>query len=72
LSASIAAGEYGYDLPYFRRMLAAGSVDVLQVDATRCEGITGFMAASALADAFAVPPSGHTASALHLHPCCSV
>ena len=39
----IAAGEYGYDLPYFRRMLEAGAVDVLQADATRCGGITGFL-----------------------------
>jgi len=31
----IAAGEYGYDLFYFRRMLEAGAVDVLQADATR-------------------------------------
>jgi L-alanine-DL-glutamate epimerase-like enolase superfamily enzyme len=68
----VAAGEYGYELPYFRRMLTAGSIDVLQVDATRCQGITGFLAASALADAFAVPLSAHTAPALHLHPCCSV
>src|SRR5205814_6863323 len=29
----IAAGEYGYDVQYFRRMLEAGSVDVLQADA---------------------------------------
>jgi len=36
----IAAGEYGYDAPYFRRMLEAGAVDVLQADATRCGGIT--------------------------------
>jgi L-alanine-DL-glutamate epimerase-like enolase superfamily enzyme len=35
----IAAGEYGYDLGYFRRMLAAGAVDVLQADATRCGGL---------------------------------
>ncbi len=28
----IAAGEYGYDLFYFRRMLDAGAVDVLQAD----------------------------------------
>ena len=34
----IAAGEYGYDLLYFRRMLEAGAVDVLQADATRCGG----------------------------------
>ena len=40
----IAAGEYGYDLFYFRRMLDAGAVDVLQADATRCGGITGFLA----------------------------
>ena len=41
----IAAGEYGYDLPYFRRMLEAGAVDVLQADGTRCAGITGFLQA---------------------------
>ena len=41
----IAAGEYGYDLFYFRRMLDAGAVDVLQADATRCGGITGYLAA---------------------------
>src|SRR5262249_43895472 len=37
---NIAAGEYGYDLPYFRRMLEAGAVDVLQADASRCAGVT--------------------------------
>ncbi|MBV8513875.1 MAG: mandelate racemase, partial [Acidobacteria bacterium] len=42
---SIAAGEYGYDSYYFRRMLEAGSVDVLQADATRCGGFTGFLQA---------------------------
>src|SRR5947199_249015 len=39
----IAAGEYGYELQYFDTMLAAGAVDVLQPDATRCTGITGFL-----------------------------
>ena len=68
----IAAGEYGYDVRYFRRMLAAGAVDVLQADATRCLGISGFLAASAVADAFAAPLSAHTAPAIHLHPCCAV
>jgi L-alanine-DL-glutamate epimerase-like enolase superfamily enzyme len=68
----IAAGEYGYDAPYFRRMLEAGAVDVLQADATRCLGITGFLAASALADAFGVPLSSHTAPAVHLHVACAV
>src|SRR5207253_1830317 len=57
----IAAGEYGYDLPYFRRMLETGAVDVLQADATRCAGITGFMAVSALCSAFGAPLSAHCA-----------
>jgi L-alanine-DL-glutamate epimerase-like enolase superfamily enzyme len=67
----VAAGEYGYDAPYFRRMLAAGAVDVLQADATRCLGITGFLRAAALAEAFMIPLSAHTAPALHVHVCCA-
>src|SRR5690625_4565457 len=39
----VAAGEYGYNQPYFERMLNAGAVDVLQADATRCGGISGFL-----------------------------
>lgn len=68
----IAAGEYGYDLPYFRRMLEAGAVDVLQADATRCAGITGFLQVGALVDAFGIPLSAHTAPSLHLAPCCAL
>ncbi len=67
----IAAGEYGYEPFYFRRMLEAGAVDVLQADATRCGGYTGFLKAAALADAFALPLSAHTAPALHLPICCA-
>ena len=68
----IAAGEYGYDPFYFRRMVEAGAVDVLQADATRCGGFTGFLKAAAIADAFSIPISAHTAPALHLHVCCAV
>ncbi|MDI1480278.1 enolase C-terminal domain-like protein [Polyangium sp. y55x31] len=68
----IAAGEYGYDTFYFRHMLASGSVDVLQADATRCRGITGLMRAAALCDAFSIPLSTHTAPALHVHPSCAL
>ena len=67
----ITSGEYGYDQVYFRRMLEAGAVDVLQPDATRCAGITGFLAVAALAEAFEVPISSHTAPALHLHAACA-
>lgn len=67
----IAAGEYGYELHYFRRMLEAGAVDVLQVDASRCCGVSGFMRASALCEAFGLPLSAHTAPTLHAHLCCA-
>ena len=68
----IAAGEYGFDLFSFRRMLEAGAVDVLQVDATRCGGITGFLRAAALCEAAPVPLSAHTAPTLHGHLCTCV
>ncbi|HPQ15711.1 MAG TPA: enolase C-terminal domain-like protein [Bryobacteraceae bacterium] len=67
----IAAGEYGYDLVYFRRMLEAGAVDVLQADATRCAGITEFMRAAALAASHSVRFSAHTAPSLHTPLCCA-
>jgi L-alanine-DL-glutamate epimerase-like enolase superfamily enzyme len=68
---NIAAGEYGYDLPYFERMLAAGAVDVLQADATRCAGITGFLQVAALCEARSLPLSAHCAPSLHVHACCA-
>jgi len=68
----ITAGEYGYDLFYFRRMLEAGSVDVLQADATRCAGITGFLQAAALCSAQPIPLSAHCAPSLHVHPGCAL
>ncbi|MGH9393220.1 MAG: enolase C-terminal domain-like protein, partial [Terriglobales bacterium] len=63
---------YGYDLGYFRRMLAAEAVDVQQADATRCAGISEFLRVGALCDAHQLPMSAHTAPALHLHPCCGL
>jgi L-alanine-DL-glutamate epimerase-like enolase superfamily enzyme len=68
----IAAGEYGYDSRYFRRMLEAQAVDVLQADATRCAGITGFLKAGALCEANCLPLSAHTAPSVHMHVCCCV
>lgn len=68
----IAAGEYGSDLFYFRRMLQAEAVDVLQADATRCGGITGFLRVAPLCDAASIPLLAHTAPSLHRHPCCAL
>jgi L-alanine-DL-glutamate epimerase-like enolase superfamily enzyme len=68
----IAAGEYGYDVFYFRNMLAAGAVDVQQADVTRCGGITAFLQVAALCQAHNIPLSAHTAPALHTHVACAV
>ncbi|HUZ12271.1 MAG TPA: enolase C-terminal domain-like protein [Caulobacteraceae bacterium] len=67
----IAAGEYGYEPFYFRHMLEAGAVDVLQADLTRCLGITGFLRAADLADAWSTPFSCHCAPAFHLAAACA-
>lgn len=69
---SIAAGEYGYNLSYFKNLLQGDAVDVLQIDATRSVGITGFMQAAALSKAENIPVSAHTAPAIHVAPCCAV
>jgi L-alanine-DL-glutamate epimerase-like enolase superfamily enzyme len=53
-------------------MLQAGAVDVLQIDATRCGGFTGFLHAAALAHGFGVPVSAHCAPHLHAHVCSAV
>lgn len=63
---NIAAGEYGYNLPYFEQMLSAGSVDVLQADATRCGGISTFIKAGHTCEAHQLPFSSHCAPSLHL------
>lgn len=67
----IAAGEYGYGPGHFRRLLEAEAVHVLQADATRCLGYTGFSKAAALCEAFELPLSAHTAPHLHLPCCCA-
>jgi L-alanine-DL-glutamate epimerase-like enolase superfamily enzyme len=66
----IAAGEYGYDVGYFERML--GCVDVLQADVTRCGGITGLLSASGLANAHSIDLSAHCAPAISAHAFCAV
>jgi L-alanine-DL-glutamate epimerase-like enolase superfamily enzyme len=63
----IAAGEYGFDVGYFERMIAAGAVDVLQADITRCAGITELLRVGALCRARNLPLSLHCSPAAHLH-----
>ena len=64
---AVAAGEYGYLPGYFEQMLGAEAVDILQADATRCLGISGFLQASALCTAHHRTLSSHCGPSLHLH-----
>ncbi len=68
----VAAGEYGYTVPYFEQMMATGSIDVLQADATRCGGISGFLKAADICFAHQLLFSSHCAPSLHLHAALSV
>lgn len=68
----VAAGEYGYTIPYFENMVSVCSVDVLQADATRCQGITGFLGAAGVCDAHQMALSAHCAPSIHMHACCAV
>jgi L-alanine-DL-glutamate epimerase-like enolase superfamily enzyme len=69
---AIASGEYGYSPSDFRHVLEAKAVDILQADATRCLGITGCVQAAALAHAYGIPFSTHTAHSIHAHIGCAV
>jgi L-alanine-DL-glutamate epimerase-like enolase superfamily enzyme len=68
----VTAGEYGFTPEYFRRMLGAGAVDVLQADVTRCCGITGLQAVGDLCTAFEVPFSAHCAPQIHAHAAAAI
>jgi L-alanine-DL-glutamate epimerase-like enolase superfamily enzyme len=63
-AADVTAGEYGYDLAYFGRMV--GCVDCIQVDVTRCGGITELLRVAALAAASGLQVSGHCAPHQHV------
>ena len=63
----VAAGEYAYTPEDVRNI--AGCVDVLQLDVTRCLGITGVLN---IANAFSVDISAHCAPAISAHVFCAV
>jgi len=72
VDADVTAGEYGYDLTYFRRMCEAGAVDCLQADVSRCGGITEWLRVAACAAAYGLDVSGHCAPHLHAAVAASV
>lgn len=68
----IAAGEYVYVLRDAVNLLEARAVDCLQLDVTRCGGITGFLQAAGAAAGHQLDVSGHCAPALSAHVLCAV
>ena len=63
----VAAGEYSWSLADSARLIEAGAVDCLQLDVTRCGGITEFLRGASLAAAHNLQVSGHCAPNLHAH-----
>ena len=64
--ADVAAGEYAYDLAYVQRMCGSGAVDCLQLDVSRCGGISEWQRGAAVAAAHGLEVSGHCAPQLHV------
>ncbi len=69
---AVAAGEYGWNLPYFQQMLDADAVHILQADATRCGGVTNMLRVDGLCKARNRPFSAHCAPAISAHACCAM
>jgi L-alanine-DL-glutamate epimerase-like enolase superfamily enzyme len=63
----VTAGEYSWTLADSAALIDAGAVDCLQLDVTRCGGVTGFLRGAALAAAHNLQVSGHCAPNLHAH-----
>jgi len=65
VTPDVAAGEYSSTLADSAALIDAGAVDCLQLDVTRCGGITEFLRGAALAAAHNLEVSAHCAPALH-------
>jgi L-alanine-DL-glutamate epimerase-like enolase superfamily enzyme len=52
-------------------MIDEACVTVLQADATRCAGISGFLQVAAQCWAAHLPLSSHCGPSMHLHVCCA-
>jgi len=70
--AGMAVGARSARLEELRRLLEADAVDVIHVDATRCLGVTGFLAAGELCRTYERPLSASRSPAAHVHLACAV
>jgi L-alanine-DL-glutamate epimerase-like enolase superfamily enzyme len=65
VAADVAAGEYAYDLAYVQRLCDGEAVDCVQLDVTRCGGISEFLRSAAVAAAHGLDVSAHCAPGAH-------
>ena len=68
----ITAGEYAWSPWIAEAMIDAQAVDCMQLDATRCLGITGFLMAAASCDGHQLDVSAHCAPQISAHACAAV
>jgi len=71
-TADLTAGEYGDSLNYYHRLCQADVLDCLQVDVTRCGGITELLRITAVAAAAQLDVSAHCAPYQHAAPMAAI
>ena len=67
LDTPVAAGEYHYGIEPFRTQLERRSIDIVMVDLLRAGGITQWMKAAHLAEAYNLPVVTHLATEVLMH-----
>jgi L-alanine-DL-glutamate epimerase-like enolase superfamily enzyme len=67
LTTPICAGEYHYGIEPFRQALTHHSVDIVMIDLLRVGGITQWMKAAGMAEAFNFPVASHLVPEIHVH-----
>ncbi|HEU4979297.1 MAG TPA: enolase C-terminal domain-like protein [Solirubrobacteraceae bacterium] len=68
---AITAGEYGWDIFHFQRLIEHDAVDVVQPDVTRCGGYTSFLRVDGLCRARNMALSAHCSPGQSVHAVCA-
>lgn len=72
LDTPIAAGEYHYGIEPFRYMLERRSIDIVMIDLMRVGGLTRWMKAAHMAEAFNIPVVSHLTPEILCHAMAAV
>ena len=67
LITPLAGGECLYGITPFRHMIEAHAVDIIMIDLVRVGGISSWMKAAAMAEAFNLPVVSHLFPEIHVH-----